>query len=69
MKTRKSLLGNSPVGPIISAFDISLTRSANVQRLDKFTVVQLKNCADFLGIALVDKRAAKIKSRAIDNLI
>ena len=55
---------HSPVGPIISAFDISLTRSANVQRLDKFTVVQLENCADFLGIALVDKDSSKIFTKS-----
>ena len=53
-----------PVRPIISAFDISLTRSANVQRLNKFTVAQLESCAEFLGITLVDKDSFKIFTKS-----
>ena len=35
------------IRPIISAFDITLTRSVNLQQLNKFTVGLLESCAEF----------------------
>ena len=52
------------IRPIISAFDITLTRSANLQRLNKFTVGLLESCAEFLGITLVDKDNFKIFTKS-----
>ena len=52
------------IRPIISAFDITLTRSANLQRLNKFTVGLPESCAEFLGITLVDKDSYKIFTKS-----
>ena len=52
------------IRPIISAFDITLTRSVNLQRLNKFTVGLLESCAEFLGITLVDKDSYKIFTKS-----
>ena len=52
------------IRPIISAFDITLTRSVNLQRLNKFTVGILESCAEFLGITLVDKDSYKIFTKS-----
>jgi len=55
------------VRPVISAFDFTQSRSANIKRLDQFNVLILEKCAEFLGIPLADKQGSTgipVKSRS-----
>ena len=45
---------------VISAYDPSATRSANVKALSKFKLDMLEPCAEFLNIALVDDDSLKL---------
>ena len=48
------------IRPVISAFELSQSRSANTKRLDQFAVSVLESCAEFLRIPLANKDGFKI---------
>ena len=52
------------IRPVISAFDCFQNRENNFQKLNKFNVGLLENCAEFLGISLADKDDCKIFVKA-----
>ena len=55
---------DATIRPVISSFDVSrISRSVICQKLNKFNIGLLENCAEFLGIPLADKDDYKIYTK------